>query len=63
MTAILNWLDAVLSPFLPADIYTKLDQLYNGTIICLGAGIILMLLAVVFMILAVCRSKKHTVQL
>ena len=45
MNAILNWLDAVLSPFLPADIYTKLDQLYNGTIICLGAGIILMLLA------------------
>lgn len=36
MTAILNWLDAVLSPFLPADIYMKLDQLYNGTIICLG---------------------------
>lgn len=59
MSAILGWLSAVLSPLLPSEIYSRLDFLYNGTIICLGAGIIVMLLAVVFMIAAVRRSKRR----
>ena len=59
MSAILGWLSAVLSPLLPSEIYSRLDFLYNATIICLGAGIIVMLLAVVFMIAAVRRSKRH----
>ena len=59
MSAILAWLSAVLSPLLPAEIYSRLDFLYNGTIICLGAGVILMLVAVVFMIAAVRRSKRR----
>ena len=59
MSAILAWLSAVLSPLLPTEIYSRLDFLYNGTIICLGAGVILMLLAVVFMIAAVRRSKRR----
>ena len=59
MSAILAWLSAVLSPLLPEEIYSRLDFLYNGTIICLGAGVILMLLAVVFMIAAVRRSKRR----
>lgn len=59
MDAILLWLDGVLSPFMPTNIYSKLDFLYDGTIICLGAGIILMMLAVVFMIFAVRRAKKY----
>lgn len=59
MNAILGWLSALLSQLLPSDIYSRLDFLYNGTIICLGAGIIVMLLAVVFMIAAVRRSKRR----
>ncbi|MDY4519196.1 MAG: hypothetical protein SPE01_11295 [Candidatus Spyradocola sp.] len=59
MSAILGWLSAVLSPLLPSEIYSRLDFLYNATIICLGAGIIVMLLAVVFMIAAVRRSKRR----
>lgn len=59
MSAILGWLSAVLSPLLPSEIYSRLDYLYNATIICLGAGIIVMLLAVVFMIAAVRRSKRR----
>ena len=59
MSAILGWLSAVLSPLLPSEIYSRLDFLYNATIICLGAGIIVMLLSVVFMIAAVRRSKRR----
>lgn len=59
MNAILGWLSALLSQLLPSDIYSRLDFLYNGTIICLGAGIIVMLIAVVFMIAAVRRSKRR----
>ena len=59
MSAILGWLSALLSQLLPSDIYSRLDYLYNGTIICLGAGIIVMLIAVVFMIAAVRRSKRR----
>ena len=59
MSAILGWLSAVLSPLLPSEIYSRLDFLYNATIICLGAGIIVMLLVVVFMIAAVRRSKRR----
>ena len=59
MSAILGWLSAVLSPLLPSEIYSRLDFLYNATIICLGAGIIVMLLAVVFMIAAVRISKRR----
>ena len=59
MSAILGWLSAVLSPLLPSEIYSRLDFLYNATIICLGAGIIVMLLAVVFMIAAVRKSKRR----
>ena len=59
MSAILGWLSAVLSPLLPSEISSRLDFLYNATIICLGAGIIVMLLAVVFMIAAVRRSKRR----
>ena len=59
MSAILGWLSAVLSPLLPSEIYSRLDFLYNATIICLGAGIIVMLLAVVFMIAAVRRGKRR----
>lgn len=59
MSAILGWLSAMLSPLLPSEIYSRLDFLYNATIICLGAGIIVMLLAVVFMIAAVRRSKRR----
>lgn len=59
MSTILAWLSAVLSRFLPSEIYSRLDFLYNGTIICLGAGVILMLLAVVFMIAAVRRNKRR----
>ena len=61
MSAILGWLSAVLSPLLPSEIYSRLDFLYNATIICLGAGIIVMLLAVVFMIAAVSRAFCTTI--
>ena len=59
MNAILGWLEGVLAPILPTEIYSRLDFLYNATIICLGAGMIVMLIAVIFMIFAVRRGKKH----
>lgn len=59
MNAILGWLEGVLASILPTEIYSRLDFLYNATIICLGVGIIVMLIAVVFMIFAVRRGKKH----
>lgn len=59
MNAILGWLENILAPMLPAEIYSKLDFLYNAAVICLGTGIILMLAAVMFMIFAVHRSKKR----
>lgn len=62
MDAILDWLSAMLTPLMPSEIYSRLDFLYNGTIICLGAGILVMLLAVVFMIAAVRRSKRRAMK-
>ncbi len=63
MDAILSWLDGALAPLLPADLYAKLDLYYNGSLVCLGAGVALMLLAVVFMIIAVRKARKHALNL
>ena len=45
MNNVLNWLNGLLMPILPADIYNRLDLLYNGSIILLGAGVVLLLVA------------------
>ena len=49
MNNVLNWLNGLLMPILPADIYSRLDLLYNGSIILLGAGVVLLLAAMVLM--------------
>ena len=59
MDQVLSWLDGVLSVLMPADIFEKLNVFYNGTMICLGIGMILMLVAIVLMIFAVRKGKKH----
>ena len=59
MTNILTWLNNMLMPFLPADIYARLDLLYNGAIILLGAGVALLLIAMVLMIFSVRKGKKR----
>lgn len=38
MDFVLGWLDEALTTFLPADIFSRLDVYYNGTILFLGAG-------------------------
>ena len=60
MNKILDGLNNLLLPLLPADIYSRLDILYNGAIIVLGAGVVLMLLALVLMILSVRKNQKRT---
>ena len=57
MNHVMNWLETLLDPILPADIFTRLDALYSGSIIFLGAGVVVMLLAMVLMIFSI-RKKK-----
>ena len=59
MNNVLNWLNGLLVPILPADIYSRLDLLYNGSIILLGAGVVLLLAAMVLMIFSVRKGKKR----
>ena len=59
MNNVLNWLNGLLMPILPADIYNRLDLLYNGSIILLGAGVVLLLVAMVLMIFSVRKGKKR----
>ena len=54
------WLNAILDNFLPDDIFARLDMLYNGSIIFLGAGVIVMLIAMVLMILSIRKGKKQS---
>ena len=60
MESVMNWLNALLDNVLPADIFARLDVLYNGAIIFLGAGVILLLVAMVLMILSVRMGKKRS---
>lgn len=60
MENVMNWLNALLDNFLPADIFSRLDALYNGAILFLGAGVIVMLLAMVLMILSIRMGKKRS---
>ena len=54
------WLNTLLDKVLPADIFSRLDVLYNGSIIFLGAGVIVMLVAMVLMILSIRKGKKRS---
>ena len=58
MDKVLNWLNALLDNVLPADIFSRLDMLYNGSIIFLAAGVLLMLVAMVLMSLSIRKGKK-----
>lgn len=59
MENVLNWLNALLDRFMPADIFARLDLLYNGSIIFLGAGVMIMLIAMVLMIISIRQRKKY----
>lgn len=59
MDFVLSWLDEALTTFLPADIFSRLDVYYNGTILFLGAGLVLLLSALALLIAAVRKGKKH----
>ncbi|MGI5884247.1 MAG: hypothetical protein ACOX83_04680 [Candidatus Spyradocola sp.] len=59
MDFIFGWLDGVLTTFLPPDIFSRLDVYYDGTILCLGAGLLLVLAALALLIAAVRKGKKH----
>ena len=59
MDKALLWLDGLVSPYLPVNIYEKLDWLYSGTLIVLGAGLLLMAAAAVFMIARLRALRKH----
>lgn len=60
MGDILIWLEAFADSILPADIFSRLDMLYNSSIIFLGAGVIVMLIAMVLMILSIRTGKKRS---
>ena len=59
MENVLNWLNALLDRFMPADIFARLDLLYNGSIIFLGVGVMIMLIAMVLMIISIRQRKKY----
>ncbi len=59
MDFVLGWLDEALTTFLPADIFSRLDVYYNGAILFLGAGLVLLLSALALLIAAVRKGKKH----
>lgn len=59
MDAIFAWLDGALSSFLPADLFSRLDVYYDGAVVCLGAGLLLVLAALALLIAAVRKGKKH----
>ncbi|GEM_PF-5154132 len=49
---------SLLNSYMPETMTGKLSFLYDGAIICIGAGIILLLISAVLVICALRRSKK-----
>ena len=49
---------SLLEPFMPESLTGKLDFLYNGSILCIGAGIVLLLISAVLFIFALRRRRN-----
>ena len=49
---------SLLSPYMPETLSEQLTFLYNGAIICIGAGVILLLISAVLVITALRRRKR-----